>query len=371
MKLPTLFRKLSKLIPAILIRFISFSYIHQQCAVMWQGQRAESFSIGNGVRQGAVASPVFFNIYIDLLFKELADSGNGCYIEGLFHGAVGYADDISLLSPTREGLQKMINLSEQFFSSLGITVSTNVILEKSKTKVLYFGKTTNPTPLRLYNKVIPYVIQAKHLGHVIHTDGSWEHDLAQKKRELVGKFHSLRQELGQQDPGVYMRLINIYILHMYGCCLWDIFSEGAEKLWSEWHRMIRDLFNLPYGTHRYILNAISGVHHLKIKVIRRFAKFYRKLEKSGNPLINNLFNKQYSDYRSSFGRNHNNVALVSNSQDLSIAKILNIKLHEIPEGQQWRVDMVKELCQVRNNNLNLPELSDTELDAVLDHICRD
>ena len=168
-----------------------------------------------------------------------------------------------------------------------------------------------------------------------------------------------------------MRLINIYILHMYGCCLWDIFSEGAEKLWSEWHRMIRDLFNLPYGTHRYILNAISGVHHLKIKVIRRFAKFYRKLEQSGNPLINNLFNEQYSDYRSSFGRNHNNVALVSNSQDMNLAKIQNIKLHEIPEGQQWRVDMVKELCEVRNNNLNLPELSDTELDAVLDHICRD
>ena len=134
-KLPILFQKLRERIPPLFLRFIIYSYTNQQCSVLWQGQSSTCFSIGNGVRQGAVASPVFFNLYINSLFIELQNSGCGCYIEGLFHGAMAYADDISLVSPTRAGLQTLIDICEKHFSYLGITISTNVIPEKSKTKV--------------------------------------------------------------------------------------------------------------------------------------------------------------------------------------------------------------------------------------------
>ena len=99
-----LFKKLSEKVPPILIQFLIFSYVHQDCSVSMNGVQSSSFSIGNGVRQGAVLSPSLFNIYIDGLFDELRQSGVGCIIESLYFGCIGYADDIALIVPSREAL---------------------------------------------------------------------------------------------------------------------------------------------------------------------------------------------------------------------------------------------------------------------------
>ena len=54
----------------------------------------------------------------------------------------------------------------------GITISTDPIPEKSKTKCLLFGAIEGAVPVSLYNRDIPYVQQAKHLGNLINTDES-------------------------------------------------------------------------------------------------------------------------------------------------------------------------------------------------------
>lgn len=358
-KLPILFKKLQERIPPLFLRFIIFSYINQQCSVLWQGQSSTSFTIGNGVRQGAVASPVFFNLYIDSLFMELKNSGCGCYVEGLFQGAVAYADDISLVSPTRAGLQTLIDICEKHFTNLGITISTSIIPEKSKTKVLYFGNMMNLQPLVLYNKVIPYVVDSKHLGHLIHTDESMDHDLLLKRRQLIGKMHSLRQELGNQDPHVYLKLIKVYILHLYGCQLWNFQGRGAEKLWSTWNGLLRSLFHLPLATHRYILEAVSGSVHLKEIVLRRFTKFHQKLSVSSNPLIRNLFRIQRSDMRSGFARN---VCIAGVMQGVD----RNPVIHPVPAGEEWRIQVVRDIA---SRTLTIQNLVPAERDMILQHIC--
>ena len=43
--------------------------------------------------------------YYDELIAKLASSGYGCRISQHFVGALSYADDITLLSPSRQGLQ--------------------------------------------------------------------------------------------------------------------------------------------------------------------------------------------------------------------------------------------------------------------------
>ena len=58
------------------------------------------FAVSNGVKQGAVQSPVLFCIYLDGLFTKLKKSGFGCYIGNIFSGALGYADDVTLIAPS-------------------------------------------------------------------------------------------------------------------------------------------------------------------------------------------------------------------------------------------------------------------------------
>ena len=59
------------------------------------------------------------------LFDILRNSRSGCKIANLFAGAFGYADDLLLISPSRPGLQDMINLTEQYAAEHKIGFSTN------------------------------------------------------------------------------------------------------------------------------------------------------------------------------------------------------------------------------------------------------
>ena len=133
-KLSIMFQKLSGRVAPILIRFLIYSYLNQECHVCWNGKKSPSFNISNGVRQGAVASPTLFNLYIDELFGKLSSSGYGCTIKGLYYGACGYADDLGLLAPCREALQKMIAICKDFFDYHGIEVSTNPDISKNQDK---------------------------------------------------------------------------------------------------------------------------------------------------------------------------------------------------------------------------------------------
>ncbi len=96
-----LFRLLLKrnLCPFI-ARFIIVLYTNQYIRVQWGTSISVLTSVSNGVKQGGVLSPILFTIYIDELLCQLEKSRLGCYIGHIFSGAVGYADDVTLLAPT-------------------------------------------------------------------------------------------------------------------------------------------------------------------------------------------------------------------------------------------------------------------------------
>ena len=87
------------------IKVLKFIYSNQKCNVRWGNA---FFNVQNGVRQGAVSSPVLFFIYIDKVIKLLRCSTIGCQIQGVYMGIWVYADDIILLSPSRTGVQEMV-----------------------------------------------------------------------------------------------------------------------------------------------------------------------------------------------------------------------------------------------------------------------
>ena len=73
-----------------------------------------TFDISNGTRQGSVLSPYFFGVYLDNLLKRLRQLQLGCYVAGVWMGACAFADDIALLAPGRQVLQKMIKECESY-----------------------------------------------------------------------------------------------------------------------------------------------------------------------------------------------------------------------------------------------------------------
>jgi hypothetical protein len=327
------------------------------------------FTVNNGVRQGAVASPIFFNAYIDELFNILKKSGLGCMINGLYYGLLGYADDCALLSPSWEALQELLNICQKYFELHGIKISVNVNLKKTKTKCLAFNTKSVPANIMLYNKPLPWVDSYKHLGHLVHTDEHTSHDIYAKRGEFISNLHALRQELGSQHPDVFMRLVLIYLSSMYGSNLWDLYSEAARSLYTSWNICIRQAYNLPFATHRYILQDIVNIPHIRVSLRKRFVKFYFQLENCPKLEVRNLFSIQKNDVRSTFGRNCSKICAELNVPSVEDINIQNIFMPiRTPVCETWRVPFLKELLDLRTN-FSQTDLTAAELKNFIDYIC--
>ena len=73
-----------------------------------------SFHVSNGVRQGGILSPYLFNLYINELCYKLSSYNAGCNFNSEMINNIAYADDMSLLSSSPKGLQKAINICEEY-----------------------------------------------------------------------------------------------------------------------------------------------------------------------------------------------------------------------------------------------------------------
>ena len=69
---------------------------------------SEYFTMENGVKLGRGYFPYIFSIYIDLLLLQLRNSGYGCHLNGVYMGALSYADDIRHITPSIGGLNEML-----------------------------------------------------------------------------------------------------------------------------------------------------------------------------------------------------------------------------------------------------------------------
>ena len=81
---------------------------------------SDYIEINNGIKQGGLISPIFYNVYIDELMKILMKAELGCTLRGRSYCALFYADDIILLSGSVSEMQKMLNICNEYGKKYGI-----------------------------------------------------------------------------------------------------------------------------------------------------------------------------------------------------------------------------------------------------------
>ena len=112
---------LERNISPVVLRILIYVYMNQTLRVQWCQTLTSCFKVCNGVKQGGVLSPILFAVYVDSLLGRLEQSGVGCHIGGHFVGALAYADDVTLVAPSRSGIRTLINVCEQFALDYDIT----------------------------------------------------------------------------------------------------------------------------------------------------------------------------------------------------------------------------------------------------------
>ena len=280
------FGKLFKLlidrkIPAVVIRLLLDSYTRQKICTVWNGAKSRNFSAVNGVRQGGVLSPILFTIYFDEMIHKLEKSGIGCKIGVHYVGAFAYADDVILLSPSRSGLQCMINICELFGVEFMVTFNS------TKTQCMLFTlyEVTECGPIFLQKNELKWSTQLDHLGNILTKRLDDVKDMVKKKGSFVGSFNKFMSNFSHVQSTILKRLFQSYCSSFYGCTLWKLSVLYDDKICTEWNKAVRRVWRLPPTAHTRLLGPINGQLHISAQIAIRFVRFYHRALNCDNPVV--------------------------------------------------------------------------------------
>jgi Reverse transcriptase (RNA-dependent DNA polymerase) len=120
-------------IPICNIRIPLNFYTNHHVRVAWSAVMSNYFLAANGVKQGGVLSPILFVVFILMALivgSSCYKAGCGCYVGKHFMGALAYADDIVLLSPSPIALRKMLEICDTY------ALDYNICFNAKKSKCL-------------------------------------------------------------------------------------------------------------------------------------------------------------------------------------------------------------------------------------------
>ena len=113
-----------------------------------------------------ILSLILFCVYIDELLRRIDSSGLGCHIGHLSYDGVGYADDVGLLAPSIQALQKLLSVCEDFARDY------NVLCNANKTRCMRVGSNGEPHTrvVTLNGATVMWKQRINHLGNIITSD---------------------------------------------------------------------------------------------------------------------------------------------------------------------------------------------------------
>ena len=304
-----LFKKLlTRNLPPVVLRVLIYVYQEQYAWVKWGTERSQLFGIQNGTRQGSVLSPALFSVYMDELLLRLRKSGVGCHVGGVFAGAVGYADDLLLLAPSRSGMQTMLRICEQYAAETNLEFSTHPDVEKSKSKCIFMTghmKESKPVNLQLYGVDLPFVKSANHLGHQLSETCTMDLDIRSRRAGFIGDATEVREMFGFAQPNQIIRAVKTYCCSMHNCMTWSLYSNMANQFYNCWSTCVKLAWNVDRGTKTYFVDNLlaGGLPSLRSSVLACYGKFYGSVRYSPAPEIKSLACIAAADLRSTTGSN--------------------------------------------------------------------
>jgi len=317
--------------------------------------------MSNGTRQGSVASPAFWSMYLDPLLSELRREGIGCHVAGLYMGVVGYADDLLLLAPSRAAAQRMLSTCEQFAAAHNIQFSTDPDPTRSKSKAIFVtgprgGRLEKPVPLQLCGQDLPWVASAEHLGHRLCETGLMSRDAIEKRARFIDCSVKIRETFGYAHPAEQLAAVEKYCTALYGSNLYDFTSKEATMVFSSWKTGVKLAWEVHRGCCTYLLQEVlaPGVTSLRVNLLLRFRTYFRSLLTSPSPEVRVAALLAGRDIRSTVGSNLALLRLESGGLDpwtVSAgrlkAALVRAETAPVPPADAWRVPYLRRLLQER------------------------
>ena len=251
------------------LRLIRNLYWEQTACMRVGNDKSEYVKIQKGVRQGCVFSPDLFNLYSEMILRELKDF-SGFVVGGNNINNLRYADDTVLMAESQEKLQTLLNIVVEVSKKRGLSINCK------KTKCMVVSKRENPhCEVKVGDIDIEQVTKFNYLGSFLTEDGKCDMEIRRRIGIAKNTFMKLGKILrnGKISMHTKKRVQNCYVepVLLYGSECWTISAQMESKLQATelwFYRRMMKISWVNHVTNEEVLRR-AGTERKIMKAIRK------------------------------------------------------------------------------------------------------
>ena len=175
----------------------------------WNGSLSSKFDTTNGVKQDWVLSPLLFSVYLNDLLCQLRYQNIGCHMHSHFVGAVIYADDITLLGPTRNSVIALLDICSNYAHDY------DIIFNPSKTTCVHFPCHQSCFPgkeLSFTGTAIKFISKFTFLSISKMNNDDTDHNISKTARKFYHKANQVMNDFKYLYRNIKSQLLSRWII---------------------------------------------------------------------------------------------------------------------------------------------------------------
>ena len=253
-------------------------YHHCTSSVVWNSNTSRSFPVQQGVRQGAVLSPLLYCVFVNDLYSQQFSSGHGVHIHDIFCGSHMYADDLALISHSNSDLQSMLDIVSTYAQKWRYNSNAD------KSAIVLIGESpasrAKNRPLRQWfvsGEKIPEKDAQHHLG-ILHSvspsSSARTSERCSAGRSAFFSCNAVGFRFGCLHPVTTLRLYKTWLpILLYGSELWHITKTELLMLERVHRKILRTMVGLPIRCNSKALLHIMGTLSIERMIHQRQLNF--------------------------------------------------------------------------------------------------
>ena len=268
-------------------------YNKTQCAIKVNDRITPFFNYTKGVRQGCPLSPFLFNIYVnDLIDTINKNSTVDVYLNACNKiNALMYADDLVLISQTKEGLQRQIDSVNIYCKKNKLSIN----IKKTKSMVFNRGNKLIKSNFNIEGTPIENVKTFTYLGFTISAKNcqfqSTIDDLNIKANRAIFALKS-KIKFSQLPPKLAIKIFNSQIVPilLYGSEVWGPYMDYNFNTWDTTKiervhtQFLKRILGCNIQTSNNMIRADTGSRPLITRLIKRFIMYVKTVQQRTSSL---------------------------------------------------------------------------------------